>query len=349
MEQIVIRLFKESDIDGINDLYNHAYQSNRTKEKFIWEYLSAPAGKAIYVVAEDTAAGKIVGTQCAIPMFMIDTVGKKILTAKSEDTLVASAYRGKNIFEKMYELLFAECKKAGIQFIWGFTYAIKPFQRIGFETPFKTDMGIRVIEPVESYNYLCSLNSKRSLVDKAKIWGLVLAGKIKSLFKSSGRVPDGFELDRSLPKDLNDFFQDTHLSMDHEFIRWRLARNPYPNDHVSYTMVRSDDKTIHGNILCSVHGGRVGYIMQMIFRPTVSYRDKESFLQYALSDFSGKVSLIRFWGFDFNKTSLDEIELLKRTGFLFIGRGITFVWKQLGDEQLKSTELLLSRMAAQGT
>src|SRR4051812_17922909 len=113
---ITYRLANANDIDPINALYNRVYGRNRTKEEFNWEFNSAPAGKAIYVIALDNE--KVIGTQCAIPYFLVNGKGDEILSAKSEDTLVDPDYRGGNIFEKMYGLLTEESKKAGIQLIW---------------------------------------------------------------------------------------------------------------------------------------------------------------------------------------------------------------------------------------
>src|SRR4051812_7913938 len=113
-DQITYRLASDTDIDRINDFYNRIYKKNRTYEQFYWEFNSAPAGKAIYVIAEE--GGHIVGTQCAIPYYVTDKNNNNVLTAKSEDTLVSPGHRGKQIFDSMYHLLIAECKNAGIAF-----------------------------------------------------------------------------------------------------------------------------------------------------------------------------------------------------------------------------------------
>src|SRR6478609_6485041 len=113
---ITIRLLQDHEVELANIFFNKVYQTNRPIENFKWEFLNGPFGKAIYTIAVDdstTTHTKIVGIQCAIPIELISSKGKIVLTAKSEDTLVDPSYRGQKIFERMYELLFEECKKAG--------------------------------------------------------------------------------------------------------------------------------------------------------------------------------------------------------------------------------------------
>lgn len=127
---IRIRLLLDSEYATVNEVYNEAYGNIRPLDSFKWEFVNGPWGKAIYVIAEDLEkqGNKIIGTQSAIPMVFINGKGETVLTAKSEDTFVHPDYRGHKLFDRMYELLFSECKNAGIQYLWGFTYARKPFE-----------------------------------------------------------------------------------------------------------------------------------------------------------------------------------------------------------------------------
>ena len=172
---IQIRLLLENEIDLANDFFNAIYKTNRSIENFRWEFLDGPNGSAIYIIAIDANASqinKVVGIQCAIPIELANVKGQTVLTAKSEDTLVDPAYRGQKIFERMYDLLFEECKKAGIKYIWGFTPAKKAFERIGFEIPYQAQQGLMVLNPVGAYSYLSTLNPDNKVKDKIKIAGL---------------------------------------------------------------------------------------------------------------------------------------------------------------------------------
>src|SRR5947207_3116997 len=101
--ELEIRLIRPEEYTFANDLYNTVYGSKREFSRFEWEFLHAPFGKAIYVVAIDKnkSGNPVIGTQSAIPIILLNSKGDEILTAKSEDTLLDPSYRGKKIFEKM--------------------------------------------------------------------------------------------------------------------------------------------------------------------------------------------------------------------------------------------------------
>ncbi|MFZ1676711.1 MAG: GNAT family N-acetyltransferase, partial [Saprospiraceae bacterium] len=144
-KNIAISLLQDVDIPELLDFYNLINNDNRDKEKFLWEFYNAPAGKAIYVIAKDADTQKIIGSQCAIPVDLITQTGDIIHTGKSEDTLVHPDYRGLNIFENMYSMLFEKCRESGIKYLWGFTSAKKPFLRLGFTIPFDHSQSLMVL------------------------------------------------------------------------------------------------------------------------------------------------------------------------------------------------------------
>jgi N-acetylglutamate synthase-like GNAT family acetyltransferase len=237
-EEIIYRLALDSDINRINDFYNRIYKKRRTHEQFVWEYNSAPAGKAIYVIAEEGSA--IVGTQCAIPYFVINKYNIEILTAKSEDTLVSPKHRGKHIFENMYKLLIEECKKKDIQFLWGFTYADKPFKKIGFEIPFNSTMGLLTISPFKATNYFYAITSKKNLSSYSKILALSLYSSIKYkllfLKKHAEFKFDDNDVSYNTPN-INYIKYDKlfGLKLDQDFLNYRIHRNPYSANYKTIT------------------------------------------------------------------------------------------------------------------
>lgn len=132
-----VRLIKDGEAEKCNDLHNRWYKTNRTLKQWHWVFLqnSYEPDKPLYTVAVDN--DNIVGTQTFIPIKMIDENGI-FWTAKSEGTLVDPAYRGKQIFKKMYDLFFDYAEKNKFVYIWGFTTATKALERINFKIPFKT-------------------------------------------------------------------------------------------------------------------------------------------------------------------------------------------------------------------
>lgn len=350
---IVIRLLQPQEYPLANDFFNATYKTNRSLKDFEWEFNQGPFGSAIYVVAVDTDVTdrvKVVGIQCAIPISLINAAGERVLTAKSEDTLVDPAYRGQKIFERMYELLFDSCRKANIKYIWGFTPARKAFERIGFDIPFQAHQALMVMNPRKAYAYLSRLNPQNKGIDKLKIAGLTFLSRLASRVVAN---PPDLEIRReafydkqhtlkALVPDAKMFF----LDMTTEYLEWRLKRNPFGNNYDNYHVMQ------HGKLvadaLINTRLPRLGYIEQIIFRQGLSESDKQKIIGVVVRELKYKVDLIRVLCFDTNDALIDQEQLFKKSGFIILKRGGFFVWKELEPAGLHPNELFLSRLFTQG-
>ena len=350
---IVIRLMRDGEEATVNEVYNNAYGNIRPLENFLWEFAQGPDGKAIYVLAEDIdkEGNRIIGTQAAIPLYLVSGEGKKILTAKSEDTYVNPAYRGQKLFERMYELLFDECKKSGIHYIWGFTYARKPFLKLGFEIPFDTVQGVRVIRPIMAFRYLSSLNPTNNLFDKVKILGACILSNIKRIWYN---LLNRSTLDVSLSSEIvpNNIWKTNgsqywNIDMTREYIQWRIKDNPYRNSYTGFF------KEGISSCIFNKRPEGFAYLESLTFQKEMNRSERVKLMRKVLrrvdSEFS-ETSLYRFWGFRNNLVTEAEIELLNDSGFLFIpNKGTGFVWKALDSNgPIKAANLLLSRLFTQG-
>lgn len=351
-EQITYRLALDPDINRINDFYNGIYKKNRTYEQFCWEYNGAPAGKAIYVIAEE--AGNIVGTQCAIPYYVITKNSEEILTAKSEDTLVSPNHRGKHIFENMYKLLIDECKSNNIAFIWGFTYADKPFRKIGFDIPYKSTMGLLAIRPIKAANYFHSFTSSKGFVSYLKILALTYYSFIKFLclkFGNSSKMPLSFDEAVLNSTDFNYIKHDElfGLKLDHQFLDYRINNNAYNSNYkiVNWT----ENGVLKGSIRYIITKENVGFIIHAHFNKDLSAKESSQFLKNVILKTNlTSCCVIRFWGFTHNIQNNDEVLLLKANQFVFLKRGISFVGLHLDKTKpISFSNFVLSRMASQGT
>jgi GNAT superfamily N-acetyltransferase len=339
-------------VNRINAFYNAVYGKQRDEKQFNWEYNSAPAGKAIYVLAEHN--GEIVGTQAAIPYFLITGSGEKILSAKSEDTLVSPAHRGKQIFEKMYACLFEECKKQNIRVIWGFTYADKPFKKLGFGIPYKACMGLMVRELKPAAQYFASLAAKRSVKEQLGIYALSVFSKCKAIVQL-GFPGTPLSL-LSGPVELSgtghNYLHSSSgfgLLLDAAFLDYRIRNNPYKASYNTLSYYQNNQLKI--SITYSVSENKVCYIIHLYLSPEVRSGLLKQFMQSILrvQDIQDS-KVIRFWGFSHNPQNQKEVELLSACGFTFINKGISMVWKKLDDAlYLNPSDFVLSRMASQGT
>src|SRR5882724_6335270 len=173
MATIQISLLDFSDSKAVTEFYNIFHpKKGRDEVKFNWEFKNSPYQESVYVIAKDTQSGKIVGSQAAIPLELIDGNGIAILTAKSEDTIVHPDYRGQNIFDNMYKLLLEECANRKIKVVWGFTTAKKPFTKLGFETPYSISQSLAVFGIFSSAKYLLEYNPSNGMLATIKTIGL---------------------------------------------------------------------------------------------------------------------------------------------------------------------------------
>jgi hypothetical protein len=350
---IVIRLLEPQEYPLANDFFNATYKTSRTLKDFEWEFQHGPFGPAIYVVAidnEDTSRVKVVGIQCAIPISLVNAAGHRVLTAKSEDTLVDPGYRGQKIFERMYEMLFDACKKANIKYIWGFTPARKAFERIGFEIPFQSHQALMVMNPRKAYAYLSRLNPQNKGIDKLKIAGLTFLSRLASRVVPN---PPDLELRRSayydklhtlkaLDPDESLYF----LDMTTEYLEWRIRRNPFGNNYENYQVFQNGK--LAADVLINTRLPRLGYVEQIIFGKDLTDVDKQKIIGAVVRELKYKVDLIRVLCFDTNDALTDQELLFKRSGFIILKRGAYFVWKELEDAGIQSKDLFLSRLFTQG-
>lgn len=265
---ITVRLLEESEKQLANNFFNEIYKTDRPFRNFEWEFFEGPFGRAIYVVAIDesvTTHTKIVGIQCAIPIELISSKGVTVLTAKSEDTLVDPAYRGQKIFERMYDLLFDACRKAGIKYIWGFTPANRAFERLGFEIPFKAEQALLVFKPVAAFHYLKRLNTQNKTKDKISILGLSVLSWLKGLktnftpTSSLKEVP--IQAKELLFKQAYQHENYFTLNETDAYLNWRLHKNPFQNNYKNF---QSGDGTF--DVLINFRKD-VSYIEQVIAKP----------------------------------------------------------------------------------
>lgn len=354
---IEIRLLQDSEIELANNFFNEIYQSNRTLENFQWEFMNGPKGKAIYVVAIDSDENKfvkIVGIQCAIPLEFMNPVGEYILTAKSEDTLVHPGYRGQKIFEKMYALLFEECKKAGIKYIWGFTPALKAFERLGFDAPFATTQALMVFKPFKAFDHLVKLNPANKIKDKIKVFGLVVMSYIfalkRFLLKASKHPLENVSPSNkeSLIKTFYEKQSSLYfLKLNDAYLNWRLLKNPFGNSYKNLQSIEA--KSISADILINVRP-EVSYIEQILFLPELSFNERLSVLKQTLNVLAKSgTPAVRALCFSNNNEMTDHIRLLKKSGFTHLKRGNYFVWKSLDNENSLSVDkIFFSRLFTQG-
>ncbi len=352
---VTYRIATKDDYTEINNFHNRIKGIGRTIEEFNWEFENGPFGPSLYIIAEDN--NKIIGTNCVIPIEFVLSNGETISTGKSEDTLVDPAYRGQKIFYKIYEVLFEESEKKGINVIWGFTSAYKPFSNLGFEIPYEHIQAVSVNRILASYRYLSKLNIKNGIADKVKILGLCCLAKLKNLKLSGGSINGSYQIkaeqnlttgfEELIVKNLSENLNQFAIRQTPAYQQWRVYDNP--NYDESYSFGIYQNEKLVGVILYNKNKNNIVFLNQVIFDVSVPSNERAKILRRTTKlMFKNGIALIRGWQFTHNDFSLNELNVLTKSGFFIVRRGVGLVWKNLGDSKLQANNFVISRLATQG-
>lgn len=278
-----IRFAQQYDAEACNDFYNRVSHTNRTLAQWQWSFMQGgPQADTIpYVIAMDN--GKIVGTQAFIPIRMIDQQGI-FWTVKSEDTLVDPSYRGKKLFESMYEPLFGFLKRHGIHCIWGFTPATRAFERTGFTIPQSTSQiffpftGRALVTLIEKYAGFARPGIRHNARTEA-VWaagsmaGAYSAFRFRRCSAMTAGTPSNLEirvLDSPPPQagDLSERFirlyKGTTIYRDAPYLQWRLFENPYVKALMLGAFVRGE---LVGWVAYALGDDGMGYLVDILVAP----------------------------------------------------------------------------------
>jgi len=214
--------------------HNSYYGTARSPKDWLWEYKTYKPDKSVFVFAKH--AGKIIATQGMLPI-CVQCGQETIFCGKSESTLLLSEYRGTLLMQNLYEYAVGYCIEGGMRFIWGFTPAVKAFNKFGFVS-YK---GVRTM--VRRGNIWAGIRLK--LRNKSPMWRRIAAtGKlILKHYLSRNNVAtnvfhgaSNYELRRGITDEtcLKALFSRLKLQnnsliyirYDQEYFKWRVRENP---------------------------------------------------------------------------------------------------------------------------
>ena len=354
-----ISFLQTAHIDEVLSFYNLHNKAARTKSQFEWEFLYGPAGHAIYVIARQNVTGHIAGIHSALITPFETQSGETLLTGKLEDNLIDPKFRGQGLFGLMHQALLLESKNRNLQALWAFTYALKAFEGIGLKPVTRPVQGILVLSAPKAYKVLAALNAKNGPVKKAKTAAAVLAAQLAA-FKLKWMPKQGAPLTFSetngyvvplTPHNGNiTTVNYSCISHSEAYLNWRLYHNPYPVVYKYYILTDADGQPAAA-ALCELYAVEgYAFIAEFWCRQTLPESECAAFIVSAARRLEAEgAGLVRFWGYQTNAYGQSQTDLLKKAGFLFLNRGIPFVWKPLNAASLKPEQVLLSRLYTQGS
>lgn len=346
------RLFERTPILTQNNPF-----SNGTIAEFIWQFFSDNYHSSVYTIAYDTDRDELAGTLSALYIPMKAPNGEVCQTIKPEDTLInvrsLVRYKNKDLLKDLFDVIETKSELLKVKFYWGFTYAVNSFERLGFTRHFSSKQGTFVIKPLAAYNHLISLNASNGTKQKILIAVLTLLSLLKRKL-SRKRIAELKCKEISL-KDVNEelllgFLPDHLYSiyLDKVFLNWRIVENVSSLD---YSILQIDNQSgkIVAYLIYSQKEGKIFFVEQLLFDRNLSTETKAEIFQVALQYLvSLDAVIVRAMGFEHNSANKEDMELLEKSGFVFVNRGIPFIFKSM-DENIKADDIYLSRLNTDGT
>ena len=331
-----IRIIKDGEEEKCNNFHNRLYKTNRTLKQWQWVFLKNDyePDKPLYTVAVDN--DNIVGTQTFIPIKMIDEKGI-FWTAKSEGTLVDPAFRGKQIFKKMYDLFFEYAEENRFAYIWGFTTATKALIRINFKTPLRTT---QIFLPF-SARAVSMLGNPESNSLKTNIYkiGLGLARIFSSIkiIINKPNLNDSIQIKTvdKAPLEVGDIckrFIETYggktIYRDAEYFQWRIFENPYAKG--IFKTISVDGKLV-GWVIYSLGDDGVGCLVDILVVPdknnkySIEYLLKRLIYEAVIGTRDMGATGIRGWHVTNHPFDLLIKKVAQSMGFIHFNKGYASV------------------------
>lgn len=342
-----IRFIRAEDAPNCNHFYNRLYKETRSIEQWRWSFMSRflKDGQIPFVVAMEN--DRIVGTQALMPIPMIDEKGIS-WAAKSEETLLDPAFRGKGVFEEMYRPLLEYMRLHEFSCIWGFSAASKAFRKIGFSTPGITSQIFLPFSPravdslvkgqpragtaskkesgkVALYRALCGVAKCLSAVKnwRAREGRERMSGKGDVVLRTLNRPPTGAA--HVMEKFVERWGGQT-IYRDNDYLQWRIFDNPYRR---AVFRAAYGDGQLVGWIAYTIGDEDMGFVVDIIASAEREEEDRkivELLLDDAVNALRGSGATgIRAWRI--NNHPFDEMltTVAKRLGFYRVNKGYSAV------------------------
>ncbi len=232
IQYITIEKLGSSHNNGVIQYLNKVLNHDVNNKVWDWEFDTLK--NTVFTMAKDGAL--IIGTQSMLPLELC--IGDKVVnTAKSETSYLNGNYRGKKIFEQLYQLAIDEIHKRGSLLIWGFTPAIKAWRNnlkfMAYDDEMLIAEGLVGYYPLRSNAW----KSRNLLVAIGK-YGIVNFHSFQNRMKLNGvlKSRNDIAVSESLrnKNDITNLYSEIRggqldaitLEMSPTYINWRLDANP---------------------------------------------------------------------------------------------------------------------------
>lgn len=275
--------------------YKEAFKkagSPKTIDRLTWFHFKNIARSPLVTLVTDN--GHLAAIYATLPIKV--KLGEKVVNAcQSLDTLTDEDYRGKGLFISAATKRYQENAKKGYDFVYGFpnSNSVHGFVK-------KLDWSLLggvpfLFRPLRTGYFLKKLMGRRlaSLID------MPLAFPVKVKLDDDWSIKPVSKFDVSFDELWDSFSHDIPVAVqrDSNYLNWRYIENPTTNYEV-FALYRNE--VVQGFVVytsVNKHGGKVGYIMELIVRPKAKKQSKVLLLHAQNYFLCNKVDVILAWCF----------------------------------------------------
>ncbi|MCJ7631272.1 GNAT family N-acetyltransferase [Candidatus Bathyarchaeota archaeon] len=332
---------EDFEVDEAVSLHNTEYRTERTSKQWLWEYRGNYPEFSVFAVIKDDK--RIIGTQGMIPIYL-NGDGRKLLTGKSENTLLDREYRGRGLAKQLYSFALSKCKEKGMYCIWGFTDrpdAVGLLSRLGFACYNNVACTVTLVLNIRKLipSILASKASvSRRIARSLLSLPLYLYSRlpvshprrtsrqflIRQHLKAARDVEDLYERLRKKHPDL------IHIEQDAKYISWRVLSNPNFR-YLTYFIYERD--ALRAYCYVSLADPQRNCISDLIFE---DFESGDLLLGTVLASFRKRqIASIAFLGNVRNSLIASVFCLLKKHRFVKHGQ-LSFILKTLSEQPRQS-------------
>ncbi len=209
-----------------------------------WEFKTWPK-KTVLAIIKNRSNNNIIGTQFMMPA-VLQIKNADVLTGKSENSHIDPILRGQGLFERLYDVAIEDCKLKGLNFLWGFTPAIKVFEKkLKFDIFENTMFNVSVATGMSRWAVVKAANKNIATAFAKfgfhffkycnyKFKHAAFANKIQyrkliADFNVANEIVNWNDMEK-LYEDLKKSYHDfAHIKMDKAYFDWRIANNKSQN------------------------------------------------------------------------------------------------------------------------
>lgn len=287
-----------SDLTLFKDCFD-ANDSPRDLDRLEWQYLGNPRGQLWVDFAIEPAENgeRVVGIYAILPVNF--KVGNRVrLAGQSVDVLVDSRATMPGLFLKLVDSVYARCKGGSPAFVYGFpngNVARAFFSRLRWTS---LDPVPFLVKPLRTRYFLRKIPRLGSVL--GSLPDVKLPRVRQPVLGQAQAIQPISEFDERFDHLWAEFSRDIRVAVqrDSRYLQWRFGAKPN-EQYRTYGFF--DRGVLRGFVTYCVkpkHGGRIGYIMELIYAPTLP-RAGKALLRHALRDLAGReADMVLAWSFE---------------------------------------------------